>query len=72
MILFNPSGLILRFFFGVFVGGADETVSPLALAHLVLCAMAILLRAAALILRFRAGSGAAAVPLELPLSIARS
>jgi hypothetical protein len=73
MILFNPSGLILRFFFGVFMAGADDTDSLLALAHLALCAMAILLRPATLILRrFRAGSGVAAVPLELPLSIARS
>jgi hypothetical protein len=75
MILRSPSGLIWRFFLAGFAlaGGADPD-SPRSFAHLAFCAKAIRRLAAALIvLRLRGvASGGAAVPLELPVSIARS
>jgi hypothetical protein len=71
----SPSGLIWRFFLTGFAsaGGADPD-SPRNFAHLAFCAKAIRRLAPALIfLRLRGvASGVAAVPFELPVSIARS
>ena len=75
MMFCSPSGLIWRFFRAGFAlaGGADPD-SPRDFAHLAFCAKAIRRLAPALIfLRLRdVASGVAAVPLELPVSIARS
>jgi hypothetical protein len=75
MIFRSPSGLIWRFFLAGFAlaDGADPD-SPRDFAHLAFWANAIRRLAAALIfLRLRGvASGVAAVPLELPVSIARS
>jgi hypothetical protein len=71
----NPSALILRFFLAGFVASAADPDSPRSLAHLAFCAAPIRRRAEALILRRLCGavsSVAAAFPLELPVSIARS
>ena len=75
MMFRSPSGLIWRFFLAGFAlaGGVDPD-SPRTFAHLAFWAKAIRRLAAALIvLRLRGvASGVAAVPLELPVSIARS
>ena len=75
MMFRSPSGLIWRFFLAGFAlaGGADPD-SPRTFAHLAFCAKAIRRLAAALIFLRLPGvaSGVAAVPLELPVSIARS
>ena len=62
------------FRFGAFTLDGPGSDSPRTFSHLTFCAIAILRLAAALILRRLrgAGSGVAAIPVELPLRIARS
>jgi hypothetical protein len=57
MTRFRPSGLILPFFLGAFTEGAADPDSLRIFAYLARCAAAILLRAAALILRRLRGAG---------------
>jgi hypothetical protein len=69
MILFIPSGLILRFGLAASAwAGAGGSASPRIFAHLVFCANAIFRRTAALIFRrfFGADSGVAAVSIASP------